>query len=66
VIKKITGSCVWRQKFDNLAEEYHRKNGGKKLKGLIAGYGIRWNIKYQSQKRAYKARDVSKSKHHIV
>jgi hypothetical protein len=49
VNKKITGSCVWRQKFDNLAdEEYHRKNRGKKLKGLIAGYGILWNIKYQS------------------
>jgi hypothetical protein len=45
VIKKITGSCVWRQEFEQRA-------AGKGLKNLIAGYGIRWNIKYKSQTRA--------------
>jgi hypothetical protein len=51
-VKKITSSSAWRQEFDRRAE-------GKDLKGLIAGYGIRWNIKYQSRMRAYNAREVS-------
>ena len=34
---------------------------GKKLEPLIAGYGIRWNIKYESRRRAYNAREVSHS-----
>ncbi|OAV91779.1 hypothetical protein PTTG_27879 [Puccinia triticina 1-1 BBBD Race 1] len=51
VIIKITGSSAWRQAFE-------RKAAGKNLKNLIAGYGIRWNIKYQSWKRAYDAREV--------
>jgi hypothetical protein len=29
-----------------------------KVKPLIAGYGIRWNIKYQSHKRAIDARAI--------
>ncbi|KAA1131029.1 hypothetical protein PGTUg99_027485 [Puccinia graminis f. sp. tritici] len=49
--KAITSSSAWRQEFDRRAE-------GKDLKGLIAGYGIRWNIKYQSRMRAYNAREV--------
>jgi hypothetical protein len=51
VVKKITGSCVYRQEFE-------RRAAGKNLKSLIAGYGIRWNIKYKSQRSAYKAREV--------
>ena len=51
MVKKITGSCVWRQEFE-------RRAAGKGLKNLIAGYGICWNIKYESQTRAYDARDV--------
>ncbi|KNE94872.1 hypothetical protein PSTG_11776 [Puccinia striiformis f. sp. tritici PST-78] len=64
VVKKITGSCVWRQEFDRQAKVFDEREGGKPLKGLIAGYGIRWNIKYQSQKRAYKAREVLDSMLH--
>ncbi|POW16125.1 hypothetical protein PSTT_01563 [Puccinia striiformis] len=64
VVKKITGSCVWRQEFERRSEEYHQQVKGKKLNGLIAGYGIRWNIKYQSRKRAYKAREVIDSMLH--
>ena len=52
VVRKITSSCVWRQEFERRAK-------GKNLKNLIAGYGIRWNIKYQSRKGAFKAREVS-------
>ncbi|KAH9440236.1 hypothetical protein Pst134EB_030860 [Puccinia striiformis f. sp. tritici] len=62
--KKITGSCVWRQEFERRSEEYHQQVKGKKLNGLIAGYGIRWNIKYQSRKGAYKAREVIDSMLH--
>ncbi|KAA1115891.1 hypothetical protein PGTUg99_016168 [Puccinia graminis f. sp. tritici] len=50
--KAITSSSAWRQEFDQRAE-------GKDLKGLIAGYGICWNNKYQSRMRAYNAREVS-------
>ncbi|KAA1084052.1 hypothetical protein PGT21_015716 [Puccinia graminis f. sp. tritici] len=51
VVKKITGSCAWRQEFE-------RRAAGKGLKNLIAGYGIRWNIIYESRTRAYEAREV--------
>ncbi|POW11056.1 hypothetical protein PSTT_05573 [Puccinia striiformis] len=57
-------SCVWRQEFDRQAKVFDEREGGKPLKGLIAGYGIRWNIKYQSRKRAYKAREVLDSMLH--
>ncbi|OAV85452.1 hypothetical protein PTTG_30514, partial [Puccinia triticina 1-1 BBBD Race 1] len=42
---------AWRQEFE-------RRAAGKGLQTLIAGYGIRWNIKYESRRRAYEARDV--------
>lgn len=35
------------------------KSMGLKLESLIAAYGIRWNIKYISREKAWKARDVS-------
>ncbi|KAI7961689.1 hypothetical protein MJO28_002178 [Puccinia striiformis f. sp. tritici] len=50
VIRKITGSATWRQKFKAIALAK-----GLDLLDLIAGYGIRWNIKYESRKRAYDA-----------
>jgi hypothetical protein len=50
VVKKITCSCVYRQEFERCA-------AGKNSKSLIAGYGICWNIKNKSQRRAYKARE---------
>ena len=54
VICKITASPARRQDFQRASEK-------KKVKvpTLIAGYGIRWNIKYQSRKRVYDAREVS-------
>ncbi|KNZ45154.1 hypothetical protein VP01_8435g2, partial [Puccinia sorghi] len=51
-IKEITSSSAWRQEFERCAK-------GKNLRGLISGYGICWNIKYQSQECAYEAREVS-------
>ncbi|KAI9622970.1 hypothetical protein H4Q26_014913 [Puccinia striiformis f. sp. tritici PST-130] len=53
VVRKITGSATWRQKFETIALAK-----GLDLLDLIAGYGIRWNIKYESRKRAYDARSV--------
>ncbi|KAA1108918.1 hypothetical protein PGT21_029016 [Puccinia graminis f. sp. tritici] len=38
--------------------EFERRAAGKGLKNLIAGYGIRWNIIYESRTRAYEAREV--------
>jgi len=55
VVKRITSSAAWRQDFKRRADAIE----GKKLEPLIAGYGIRWNIKYESRRRAYNARDVS-------
>ena len=57
VVKRITSSAAWRQDFKRRADAIE----GKKLEPLIAGYGIRWNIKYESRRRAYNARDVSHS-----
>lgn len=57
VVKKITGSAAWRQEFKRRADAIK----DQKLEPLIAGYGIRWNIKYEIRRRAYKARDVSHS-----
>ena len=55
VVKKITGSAAWRQEFKRCADAIK----DQKLEPLISGYGIRWNIKYESRRRAYMARDVS-------
>ncbi|POW09423.1 hypothetical protein PSTT_06840 [Puccinia striiformis] len=53
VIQRITSSAAKRSEF---------AVWGKRLeydgRSLIAGYGIRWNIKWQSRDRAYKAREV--------
>ncbi|POW04908.1 hypothetical protein PSHT_11019 [Puccinia striiformis] len=49
----ITGSAPWRQTYKLVAMAK-----GLKVLDLIAGYGIRWNIKYESQMRAYNAREV--------
>jgi len=57
VVKRITSSAAWRQDFKRRADAIE----GKKLEPLIAGYGIRWNIKYESRRRSYNARDVSHS-----
>jgi hypothetical protein len=53
VIKQITRSAAQRANFDRVAQEL-----GVKVSPLIAGYGIRWNIKYQSHKKAIDAREV--------
>ncbi|KAH9443215.1 hypothetical protein Pst134EB_027566 [Puccinia striiformis f. sp. tritici] len=37
---KITSSCIWRQEFESWAADFEQRSGIKKLKGLIAGYGI--------------------------
>ncbi|KAI9611979.1 hypothetical protein H4Q26_008069 [Puccinia striiformis f. sp. tritici PST-130] len=49
VVKKITGSCVWRQEFDRQAKVFDEREGGKPLK---------------EPKRAYKAREVLDSMLH--
>jgi hypothetical protein len=54
VIRKITCLSAWRQVFRRKAEEKSLK-----LRSLISGYGIRWNIQYESRDRAYEAREVS-------
>jgi hypothetical protein len=53
VIQQITSSSSKRSEF----ELWHTKidDPGPTL---IAGYGIRWNIKWQSQDRAYQSRNV--------
>ncbi|POV98803.1 hypothetical protein PSTT_14186 [Puccinia striiformis] len=53
VIKQITRSAAQRASFDRMAEELKVK-----VSPLIAGYGIRWNIKYQSHRKAIQAREV--------
>ncbi|KAI7965180.1 hypothetical protein MJO29_003278 [Puccinia striiformis f. sp. tritici] len=53
VIKQITRSAAQRANIDRVAREL-----GVKVAPLIAGYGIRWNIKYQSHKKAIDARKV--------
>ncbi|KAA1126133.1 hypothetical protein PGTUg99_026247 [Puccinia graminis f. sp. tritici] len=53
VIKQITRSAAQRANFDRVACELKVK-----VPPLIAGYGIRWNIKYQSHKKAIEAREV--------
>jgi len=57
VVKRITGSAAWQQEFKQHADAVK----GQKIEPLIAGYGIRWNIKYESRRRAYNAKEVSNS-----
>jgi hypothetical protein len=53
VIKQITRSAAQRANFTRIAQQLNLK-----VTPLIAGYGIRWNIKYQSHKKAIDAREV--------
>ncbi|KNE95603.1 hypothetical protein PSTG_11092 [Puccinia striiformis f. sp. tritici PST-78] len=53
VIQKITASSAKRSEFATFSKELQHDRPS-----LIAGYGIRWNIKYESRKRAYKGRFV--------
>ncbi|KAH9807022.1 hypothetical protein DFH28DRAFT_939761 [Melampsora americana] len=52
ITRRITRSAPWRNEFQRVAAQ-------KGFTGsLIAGYGIRWNIKYQSRHKAWLARAV--------
>ncbi|OAV93700.1 hypothetical protein PTTG_27257 [Puccinia triticina 1-1 BBBD Race 1] len=53
VIQQITSSAARRSEFNIWAEKLEY-NGPS----LIAGYGIRWNIKWQSRDCAYQARTI--------
>ena len=53
VIKQITCSNAQRANFKQVANLLKMN-----VKPLIAGYGIQWNIKYQSYRRAIDAREV--------
>ncbi|KAA1111713.1 hypothetical protein PGT21_009492 [Puccinia graminis f. sp. tritici] len=53
VIKQITRSAAQRSNFDLTAQKLNVK-----VAPLIAGYGIRWNIRYQSHHKAIEAREV--------
>ncbi|KAA1097488.1 hypothetical protein PGT21_008570 [Puccinia graminis f. sp. tritici] len=53
VIKQITRSAAQRASFDRMAKELNVK-----VSPLIAGYGIRWNIKYESHRKAILTREV--------
>ncbi|KAA1070215.1 hypothetical protein PGT21_004164 [Puccinia graminis f. sp. tritici] len=53
VIKQITWSAAQRSNFEQTAEKLKVK-----VAPLIAGYGIRWNIRYQSYQKAIDARVV--------
>ncbi|KAA1138278.1 hypothetical protein PGTUg99_028778 [Puccinia graminis f. sp. tritici] len=53
VIQKITSSAARRSEFDTWAKKFDYDGPS-----LIAGYGIRWNIKFISRDRAYQARQV--------
>jgi hypothetical protein len=53
VIKQITRSAAQRSNFEQTAEKLKVK-----VAPLIAGYGIRWNIRYQSYQKAIDARVV--------
>ncbi|KNE89611.1 hypothetical protein PSTG_16934 [Puccinia striiformis f. sp. tritici PST-78] len=54
VIQKITGSAAKRSEYDFWAPKIEDVPPPT----LIAGYGIRWNIKFQSRERGYKGRNV--------
>lgn len=52
IVRRITRSSAWRKEFDRVSAK-------KQFTGsLIAGYGIRWNIKYESRHKAWLARSV--------
>ena len=53
VIKQITRLSAQQANFERMA-----KNMNIKVAPLIAGYGIRWNIKYESYCKAINAREV--------
>ncbi|KNF00925.1 hypothetical protein PSTG_05822 [Puccinia striiformis f. sp. tritici PST-78] len=53
VIQQITSSAAKRSEFNVWAKKLDYDG-----RSLIAGYGIRWNIKWQSRDRAYEARYV--------
>ncbi|KAA1068401.1 hypothetical protein PGTUg99_015492 [Puccinia graminis f. sp. tritici] len=53
VIKQITRSAAQRAHFEKTAKDLKIQ-----VAPLIAGYGIRWNVKYQSYAKAVKAREV--------
>lgn len=53
ITRRITRSAAWRKEFERVSAQ-------KGFTGsLIAGYGIRWNIKYISRHKAWLAREVS-------
>ncbi|KNF06757.1 hypothetical protein PSTG_00072 [Puccinia striiformis f. sp. tritici PST-78] len=53
VIHRITSSAVRQSEFAVWAKKLEHVG-----QSLIAGYGIRWNIKWESQNRAYQASEV--------
>ncbi|PLW33213.1 hypothetical protein PCASD_09496 [Puccinia coronata f. sp. avenae] len=53
VIQKITSSAARQSEFDTWCKKLDYSGPH-----LIAGYGIQWNIKFQSRERAYNARHV--------
>ncbi|KAI9599974.1 hypothetical protein KEM48_000088 [Puccinia striiformis f. sp. tritici PST-130] len=53
VIKQITRSAAPRANFTQISQQLNLK-----VAPLIAGYAIRWNIKYQSHKKAIDAQEV--------
>lgn len=51
--RRITRSAAWRKEFERVSK-------AKGLTGsLIAGYGIRWNIKYESRHKVWLSREVN-------
>ncbi|POW07818.1 hypothetical protein PSTT_07995 [Puccinia striiformis] len=54
VVLKITGSAAKRSEYEFWAPKVEEVAPPT----LIAGYGIRWNIKFQSRDRAYQGRNV--------
>ena len=57
VVKRITSLAAWQQDFKQHVDAIE----GEKLEPLISGYGICWNIKYESRRHANNAREVSHS-----
>ncbi|KAA1064241.1 hypothetical protein PGTUg99_016570 [Puccinia graminis f. sp. tritici] len=55
VIQRITSSAVKRSEYKTWSKELEIHGPS-----LIAGYGIRWNIKFESRTRAYQARQIIK------
>ncbi|KAI7962373.1 hypothetical protein MJO28_000467 [Puccinia striiformis f. sp. tritici] len=53
VIQRITSSAARRSEFAVWAKKLEHVG-----QSLIAGYGIRWNIKWESRNRAYEASEV--------